>query len=157
VKALDQVRARWKFSLVGYVVMPEHIHLLMGEPPKGDPSKVLQVLKQKVARDLIAGRQKPPKEQMSSSFSDANTNDEHFWQRRFYDFNVRSAQKLKEKLDYMHANPVKRKLVLDPKDWPWSSWSFYEKNERGLIAIDLADGDWGEKTNTEAKSQSPHP
>jgi putative transposase len=157
VKALDQVRARWKFSLVGYVVMPEHIHLLMGEPPKGDPSKVLQVLKQKVARDLIAGWQKPPKEQMSSSFSDANTNDEHFWQRRFYDFNVRSAQKLKEKLDYMHANPVKRKLVLDPKDWPWSSWSFYEKNERGLIAIDLADGDWGEKTNTEAKSQSPHP
>ena len=36
-----------KFPLIGYVVMPEHIHLLMGEPPRGDPSKVLQLLKKK--------------------------------------------------------------------------------------------------------------
>jgi REP element-mobilizing transposase RayT len=41
VKIPDQVRARWEFPLIGYVVMPEHVHLLIGEPGKGDPSKVV--------------------------------------------------------------------------------------------------------------------
>ncbi|HET8923223.1 MAG TPA: transposase [Candidatus Acidoferrum sp.] len=116
VKILDQVRLRHEFALVGYVVMPEHVHLLISEPRKGSPSKVLQVLKQKVSRE----DKKSP-----------------FWQRRFYDFNVWSEEKLKEKLNYMHKNPVERGLVAHPKDWPWSSWSFYEKEEDGLIGIDV--------------------
>ena len=82
---------------------------------------------------------------------------DHFWQRRFYDFNVWSAKKLKEKLDYMHANPVKRKLVLHPKAWPWSSWSFYERGESGLIVIDLVGEDRKEKAKDGPGSQSPHP
>jgi putative transposase len=136
VKVLDQVRARWKFPLLGYVVMPERVHLLIAEPRGGNPSKVLQVLKQKVSRALRARRRKPPREQLSLKFGETEAGTGHFWQRRFYDFNVWSAKKLREKLDYMHANPVKRKLVLHPRDWPWSSWSHYEKNEDGLIAID---------------------
>jgi hypothetical protein len=55
---------------------------------------------------------------------------------RFYDFNVYSRGKVKEKLNYMHANPVIRKLVKHPKDWPWSSWSDYMRGEVGLIEID---------------------
>jgi REP element-mobilizing transposase RayT len=60
-RARTRVRVRWKFPLIGYVVMPVHIHLLMGEPPRGDPSKVkvLQVLKQKVSRALRARHRKP--------------------------------------------------------------------------------------------------
>jgi hypothetical protein len=60
-----------------------------------------------------------------------------FWQARFHDFNVYSLRKKKEKLNYMHANPVKRGLVKDAKDWPWSSWSFYRGGEAGLIRIDV--------------------
>lgn len=52
VKILDQVRWRFKFLLLGYVVMPEHVHLLFSEPTKGNPSKMLQVLKQKLSRAL---------------------------------------------------------------------------------------------------------
>ncbi len=62
-----------------------------------------------------------------------------FWQPRFYDFNVYSPKKKREKLEYMHANPVKRGLVKDPGGWLWSSFSFYEKGERGLVAIDSVD------------------
>jgi putative transposase len=86
-------------------------------------------LKQKVSRALRGRRSKPERERETGDT-------EHFWQRRFYDFNVWSAKKVREKLDYMHANPVKRKLVPHPKDWPWSSWSYYENGEDGLIAID---------------------
>ncbi len=47
---------------------------------------------------------------------------------------------MKEKLEYMHANPVKRKLVTHPKEWPWSSWSYYAEGEKGLLAIDILEG-----------------
>jgi REP element-mobilizing transposase RayT len=61
------------------------------------------------------------------------------WQRRFYDFNVWSYKKRKEKLEYMHGNPVKRGLVNHPKDWPWSSSLFYSGKGPGLTAIDPVD------------------
>jgi putative transposase len=52
VQILGEVRDRYGFALVGYVVMPEHIHLLISEPAKGTPSTVIQVLKQRVSRRL---------------------------------------------------------------------------------------------------------
>jgi putative transposase len=48
--------------------------------------------------------------------------EQHVWQRRFYDFNVWSAHKRIERLRYMHRNPVKRGLVLEPEQWEWSSF-----------------------------------
>jgi len=62
---------------------------------------------------------------------------EAFWQSRFYDFNVYSHGKKMEELNYMHANPVIRRLVEHPKDWQWSSLSVYRKGETGLIRIDV--------------------
>ncbi|HEV2305379.1 MAG TPA: hypothetical protein VGR93_07670, partial [Candidatus Acidoferrales bacterium] len=59
-----------------------------------------------------------------------------FWQRRFYDFNVWSRKKKIEKLSYMHANPVERGLVDDPKHWSWSSYAFYQQRGEVLISID---------------------
>ena len=56
VKILGEVRLRFGFRLLGYVVMPEHVHLLMSEPKRGDPSKVLQVLKQRVSRVAAKGK-----------------------------------------------------------------------------------------------------
>ena len=52
VKILGEVRDRYGFALAGFVVMPEHIHLLISEPDKGTPSTVMQVLKQRVSRQL---------------------------------------------------------------------------------------------------------
>ena len=136
VKILDEVRARHGFRVIGYVVMPEHVHLLLTEPPKGNPSKVLQVLKQKVSAALRKGKRKASANQLALPFPETPADEQHFWQRRFYDFNVWSEKKLWEKLNYMHRNPVERRLVRHPKEWPWSSWSHYEKREEGLLRID---------------------
>ncbi len=136
VHALAKIRERYNFLLVGYVVMPDHVHLLIGEPAKGTPSVVLKVLKQRVSRDLRRRKHRAPAEQLRFAFTRGDGNLPRFWQPRFYDFNVWSAKKIREKLDYMHRNPVARKLVQHPKDWPWSSWSFYEKGEVGLVPID---------------------
>ncbi len=136
VHALGKIRERYQFSLVGYVVMPEHVHLLISEPAKGTPSVILKALKQRVSRDLRRTKRRAPAGQLRFAFRQGDGDLPRFWQPRFYDFNVWSAKKIREKLDYMHRNPVTRKLVEHPKDWPWSSWSFYAKGEAGLVPID---------------------
>ncbi len=137
VQELSKVRAEMKFQLIGYVVMPEHVHILISEPEIGTPSKVLQKLKQRVSRRLHRRSKCSSPAQMNLEFIDAERNAIPFWQPRFYDFNVYSDGKRKEKLYYMHANPVIRGLVKHPKDWSWSSWSFYMKSEPGLIRMDV--------------------
>jgi putative transposase len=116
--------ARFPFALVGHVIMPDHVHLLISEPAGCTPSKVIQVFKQRVARKLRA-RRRVSCSQLALSFPNEDEVDLRFWQRRYYDFNVHSRRKLREKLDYMRANPVQEKLVRHPRDWPWCSWSAY--------------------------------
>lgn len=146
VEELPQGTGGIRIFLVGYVVMPEHVHLLMSEPKKGTPSTVLQMLKQRVSRILrdqrcsVALSVPPSKTEGGAPASSACRKrvDElpQFWQPRFYDFNVYSHGKKNEKLEYMHANPVTRKLVNHPKDWPWSSFRFHATGEAGLVKID---------------------
>ncbi len=125
VRILGEVRGKYLFRLIGYVVMPEHVHLLIGEPIEADPSRAVQALKQRVAIKLLAKRR-----------AGVGSTSDHFWQRRFYDFNVFTGKKITEKLTYMHLNPVKRDLVAHLRDWPWSSWSQYACVDQGLIPID---------------------
>lgn len=121
--------------LVGFAVMPEHVHLLIGEPAKGTPSTVLQVMKQRVSRDTRRTRRKRIVGQFRFQFG-AEDSLPQFWQRRFFDFNVETDKKRIEKLEYMHMNPVKRGLVASPRDWVWSSCSWYEGRNDGLVRID---------------------
>ncbi len=126
MKVLNEIRGRHKFQLVGYVVMPEHVHILISEPKIGDPSKTIQVLKQRVCADL----------HKKTAMSDVG---ETLWQRRFYDFSVYSAAKRREKIEYMHLNPVARGLVEDPIEWVWSSYSSYSRKGSPLVEIDFVD------------------
>ena len=105
---------------------------------KGDVSRVLQVLKQRVSR-AMRKKKRVSVRQRALNFGATSCRDRRFWQRRFYDFNVWNHAKKKEKLHYMHANPVSERLVQHAKDWPWSSFSFYAYDEQGLIRIDAVD------------------
>jgi REP element-mobilizing transposase RayT len=58
LRMLEQARQRYRFVVVGYVVMPEHIHLLISEPEQGTPSTVMQVLKQRFARRVLARKRR---------------------------------------------------------------------------------------------------
>ena len=106
LETLEQARRDYRFVVVGYVAMPEHVHLLIGEPERAYPSVVMQVIKQRFAQILIgkwlgghAGKDWPWRDKSDAS---------HVWQRRFYDFVVWTEHKRVEKLRYMHRNPVKR-------------------------------------------------
>ena len=130
---LEQTRQGYNFVVVGYVVMPEHIHLLISEPEMGNPSTVMQVLKQRTARALLPKKKRVDPRQ-SCLFGDTVVRSP-FWQARFYDFNVWTTKKRVEKLRYMHRNPVKRGLVNSPEQWRWSSYRFYFQGEDGPVRI----------------------
>jgi putative transposase len=128
------MRSKFQFKLIGYVLMPDHVHLLISEPPGSSPAKVIQSFKQRVSRRLRARR--VSSSQLPLRFPDGASLPRRFWQRRYYDFNVYSRRKLREKLDYIHSNPITEKLVNHPKDWPWSSCSAYV-GKPGLLPIDF--------------------
>ena len=138
VKILQQVRARYRFALVGFVFMPEHVHLLLSESGSASPARIIQVFKQRLSRHLRAKKPRC-KGQLALRFPGEEPLRRfwlrRFWQRRYYDFNVYSRAKAQEKLHYMHDNPVREKLVPHPGDWPWSSWCFYFRGA-GLLQMD---------------------
>jgi putative transposase len=96
--------------------MPEHVHLLMSEPKIGSVASTIRVLKGETSKKLKGARA-------------------HFWQPRYYDFNVFTHNKFVEKLKYMHRNPVVRELVEKPEDWPWSSFNHWATGATGRIEI----------------------
>ena len=114
---MERVRRDYQLRVYGYVVMPEHVHLLVSEPRLATLAVVIKSLKQGVSRRLIGGAAR-------------------FWQRRYYDFNIRDYAQFAEKLDYIHNNPVKRALCLRPEDWPWSSARHYATGYEGRVEIE---------------------
>ena len=98
--------------------MPEHVHLLVGEPRRSSLSVALQVLKQQTSRTL------------------KQRGEVQFWQRRYYDFNVWSEEKRVEKLRSMHRNPVRRGLVEKPEEWLWSGFRHYATGQLGVVEIE---------------------
>ena len=131
---LGIMRQRHNFLLVGYVVMPDHVHLLISEPEESNPSIVVKALKHRVSADMIEIRR-----QENSGDGSGGGVLPHFWLPRFHDFNVYTDEKKKEKLQYMHENPVTRGLVKFPGDWIWSSFLFYVTGQPGIVPIDLVD------------------
>jgi putative transposase len=122
---LEQVRSKYEFVVAGYVVMPEHFHLLIGEPHVAKLSRAMQVLKQRVSLGCRREKMKLRDEAAPPAF----------WQPRYYDFNVFTQRKYIEKLRYIHRNPVKRGLVASPELWRWSSYRDYWLGEKGKVKI----------------------
>jgi len=115
---LERVRHWYGMFVSGYVVMPEHVHLLVSEPERKTLAIAIQMLKQIVSRKL-----RP-------------TLERRFWQVRYYDVPVWSERKRVEKLRYIHRNPVTRGLVQRPEDWEWSSFLAWSQGHRGRVEVE---------------------
>jgi putative transposase len=151
VEALRGVRAKHAIRWLGYVIMPEHVHALVLPQARGSDritpiSVVLHDLKQQAAH---AGKEalRAVWRRQSSLGTAALDNwatgagPKPFWKPRGYDFNVTHEDKVIEKLDYMHRNPITRGLVQRPEQWRWSSYRFHELGDDSLIEMDW-DGSW---------------
>jgi len=133
---LERVRRRYRLIVLGYVVMPEHVHLLLSEPQRATLSTAIQALKLGFVRCLYGcGDNLIPRSRKGGEPWGTPPTLKRFWQARFYDFNVWTERKRVEKLNYMHRNPVKRGLVALPEEWRWSSFRWYFQGEMGAVRV----------------------
>src|SRR5579862_678537 len=140
---LEAMRRQFQMRIYGYVVMPEHVHLLVSEPEHGTLADAMHYLKLSFSKQVRS----LTRAQVSVQTMDANLGHQHqhqvrdlqpepFWQKRYYDRNVRSVREFGVKLRYLHRNPVKRGLVREPGDWKWSSFRHYAFREMGVVEIE---------------------
>jgi putative transposase len=134
---LDQMRRRFAMCIYGYVVMPEHVHLLVSEPRRAAVPQVrVRYLDANLGTlaDAIHYLKLSFAKQLRSRTGAVDSGS--FWQKRYYDRNVRGEREFMEKLLYLHRNPVKRGLVKEPAEWKWSSFRHYALREIGVVEIE---------------------
>src|SRR5438128_10574805 len=122
VQCVEDMRRRFEMCIYGYVIMPEHVHLLLSEPPRSRLADAIHYLKLSFAKRLRS--QRSPEKSGG------------FWQKRYYDRNVRSYREFVVKLRYLHRNPVKRGLVSNLEDWKWSNYRHYGFREIAIVEIE---------------------
>jgi len=133
VECLERTRRKYGFRVYGYVVMPEHVHLLVSEPDTEVLATATQALKISLARRAMRpGAAAAVGAPHLPAFGRCGS----FWQKRYYDHNVRTHDGFVDKLRYIHRNPVKRGLVEKPEDWKWSSFRHYATAEVAPVEIE---------------------
>ncbi len=122
LRALENTRKRYELRVYGFVLMPEHVHLLLGEPKRETLAQALQSLKSASARMALRWRR----------------GGAPFWQARYYDRYMRDYDEFSQKLRYIHRNPVQRGLCTSPEQWPWSSFRHYSQGT--AVGVEIESG-----------------
>jgi putative transposase len=146
VSAMKAVREKHGVRWLGYVVMPEHVHLLVLPQRVGAAQPVPMAV---LMHDLKQWSGHAGKEAMRDVWRlrrslgtraldgwATGPDPKPFWKPRGYDFSVLREDRVLGKLHYMHANPVRRGLVARPDEWRWSSFRFYELRDQSSLAMD---------------------
>jgi putative transposase len=155
--SLARARERYQFRLVAWVVMPEHVHLIIVPGGGvGSVAAILRSLKQPVAQTLLRAWRRSEEPILSETTTAAG--ERRVWQEGGgFDRNIRSAEELEREIAYIHFNPVKRGLAPTPTHWKWSSARWYARQQNAepagspwgdLIEIDRTGVDWGVKAYT---------
>jgi putative transposase len=135
IENLGSRLAKHNGRCLGFVIMPDHVHALIWFPESGQLSPFMNKWKDQSSqalKDLY-------RVEFPSYWATIDVA-EPVWQRRYYDYNVWTRQKVEEKLDYMHLNPVRAGLVDGAVDWPWSSARWYLKEKSVGLPISWPPG-----------------
>ena len=129
--SIDQVREKLPFAIDAWVLLPDHLHAIWTLPPDDAAfGKRWGMIKAHVSRSCghLTEPRKPP------SASRIKRREIDFWQRRFWEHQIRDERDFERCVDYIHYNPVKHRLVKNVKDWPYST--FHRYANRGVYPED---------------------
>ncbi|MBK9155800.1 MAG: transposase [Chloracidobacterium sp.] len=137
IQMLNEIRSIHPFKLIGYVIMPDHVHFIIN--PK-DPviSVILRKLKGKSARLILDGMRGNNDHVLLDKLSvGIKGRDYAVWQKDSATIDLVSDGFLRQKLDYIHMNPIKAGLCEKPQDWKWSSYRAYFPKASGDVPIEI--------------------
>ncbi len=122
-QGIEAVRHDYPFEIDGFVLLPDHFHLLM-RLPEGDVnfSERMRQIKSFVTRKI--GHL--PQVQDEPNLSREERGEKYVWQRRFWEHLIRDEEDFRNHLQYIHNNPVKHQYCKEPKDWKYSSIHRYQ-------------------------------
>ena len=109
-ESLNEVYPRYKFKINGFVIMPDHLHLILVSQ-NNDLSRIMHDIKGKIAYEMFR------KAHLQSKTL--------IWQKSFYDHVIRNEKDLVEKLNYIHSNPLRAGLVKNVSEYKHSSFKYY--------------------------------
>jgi putative transposase len=139
VRAVKMARSTHEFHLWAYVIMPEHVHMIVFPTrEKYDMSAIQKPIKQSVSGKAINYLKQENPGTLKLLETGLKKEPYHFWMAGGgYDRNVITYPALKHKVNYAHNNPVRRGLVDEPSAWKWSSFNEWQKPCSGPLSLDL--------------------
>ena len=141
--SLNYYRYANEFKLLGYAIMPDHVHLLIWPVGAATVSDIMRNYKEFTAKRIAKQAQVEGLAEWSQAFLRAGQETGHaqskVWQDNYWDENVYSERFLRQKLNYIHRNPVRGGLVSQPEDYPYSSYRAYVLGDETLLEVDR---DW---------------
>ena len=137
LEELDRTRRLRNCPIYGYVIMPEHVHLILHPEKDSKIGSLIGEIKSRSAKRIFehmhdTGQTVPASLLMTRHGIQKRV----FWQARFYDHNCRTQESVIRKIEYCHKNPVNRSLVDHPAKWRWSSYGWYQGERDVPLAID---------------------
>ena len=130
-------RSRYRFRLHGYVCMPDHLHLLIWPQQPNDVDAIMRDFKGFTARRIVHQAQAEENAALLAQLCSESRRSEHqVWQESFWEQDVFSQSYMREKLIYLHRNPVRAGLVQKPEEYRYSSYRTYLTGEQWLIEVD---------------------
>jgi putative transposase len=137
---LRSLNQTWPSKLIAYVLMPDHFHLI-SNPRDGRIREFIGSLKSLSARRML----RTPNQFLSVA------DGHHVWQQSFKAMPLWSSWMIWQKINYIHANPVKAGLVGSAEEYPWSSFrSFYSRGDSAIVV----DRNWSWDDDAEKLSRA---
>ncbi len=140
IDSLNYYRFHYNIALIGYVIMRDHLHLLLFPENVDVLSAMLRDFKEFTAKRLIRQATVEKRQPWLDAFAQAGTetgrSQHKVWQDSFWEMNLFSERLIRQKLNYLHRNPVRAGLVNGPEAYPYSSYRNYMLDDESLIAID---------------------
>jgi len=138
LKRLDEIRVQNGIGVLAYVIMPDHIHLVLFSPDTRALTETVKQLKAQTAEDVLSLWKSrdgaiPARLQIEDP---EYPSEHHLWQSGCEDSNCRGGQSVREKIQHCHTNPVRRGLVREPGEWPWSSYRWFQGERDVPLQID---------------------
>jgi len=141
IENIKHYQKRYKYDILGYVIMPTHLHwIVKTEPKEGTISDIMRDIKKFTAWQIFDRIERENKGELENIFKEEakiiNDQVRKLWMQRFDDEVIRNEKMFWTKLKYIHNNPVKAGIVERPEEYKYSSTRNYMLNDHSVIKVD---------------------